>query len=132
MTTSFDPQTTWQSRMKLGFVSIVFIAIVTFGLYLLVVLNWGYSDGDRAGYLQKFSRKGWICKTYEGELAMTTVPGVAPVLWPFSVWDKAVAEQINGLLGKRVVVHYREYRHIPTSCFGETTYYVDRVELAVE
>lgn len=118
--------------MKVGVVSILFVAILTFGLYLLVVLNWGYSDGDRAGYLQKFSRKGWICKTYEGELAMTTVPGVAPVLWQFSVWDKAVAEQINGLLGKRVVVHYREYRHIPTSCFGETNYFVDRAELAAE
>jgi hypothetical protein len=132
MTTSFDAKPSWQSRMKVGVVSILFVAILTFGLYLLVVLNWGYSDGDRAGYLQKFSRKGWICKTYEGELAMTTVPGVAPVLWQFSVWDKAVAEQINGLLGKRVVVHYREYRHIPTSCFGETNYFVDRAELAAE
>jgi hypothetical protein len=132
MTTSFDAQRTWQSRMKLGVLSLLLIAILTFGLYLWVVLNWGYSDGDRAGYLQKFSRKGWVCKTYEGELAMTTVPGVAPVLWQFSVWDKAVAEQINGLLGKRVVVHYREYRHIPTSCFGETNYFVDRVEAAAE
>src|SRR5574341_2355981 len=75
--------------------------------YLIVIFNWSYSDGDRSGYLQKFSRKGWICKTYEGELAMTTVPGVAPVIWTFSVqmWDEPIARQINGLLGKKVVLH---------------------------
>lgn len=96
-------------------------------MYLAVVLNVSYSEGDRTGYLQKFSRKGWICRTYEGELAMTTVPGVAPTLWTFSVWDEQVAKQINdlNLLGKRVILHYREYQGIPTTCFGETSYFVD-------
>ncbi|NUO03219.1 MAG: histidine kinase, partial [Saprospiraceae bacterium] len=84
---------------------------------------------NASGYLQKFSRKGWVCKTQEGELAMTTVPGVAPVLWNFSVWDEAVAKKLDGQMGKRVVLHYKEYRYIPTTCFGETTYFVDRVEL---
>lgn len=100
--------------------------------YLLVVFNWSYSDGDRAGYLQKFSRKGWICKTYEGELAMTTVPGVAPVIWTFSVqmWDEPIAQQINGLLGKKVVLRYREFRFLPSTCFGETPYFVDGVTAA--
>ena len=100
--------------------------------YLLVVFNWSYSDGDRAGYLQKFSRKGWICKTYEGELAMTTVPGVAPVIWTFSVqmWDEPIARQINGLLGKKVVLRYREFRYLPSTCFGETPYFVDSVTAA--
>ena len=55
---------------------------------LIIAFNWSYSDGNRAGYIQKFSKKGWLCKTYEGELAMTTVPGVAPLLWGFSVWDE--------------------------------------------
>lgn len=108
--------------------AVFLMPIVLFGGYLLVVLNWSFSDGDRVGYLQKFSRKGWICKTYEGELAMTTVPGVAPVLWQFSVWDERVAEQINHLLGKKVVLHYREYRGIPTDCFGATDYFVDRAD----
>ncbi len=97
--------------------------------YLLVIFNWSYSDGDRAGYLQKISHKGWICKTYEGELAMTTVPGVAPLLWDFSVWDTAIAKKLDGQMGKRIVVHYKEFRYIPTTCFGETTYFVDRVEV---
>jgi hypothetical protein len=113
-------------------IGVILIGAVLIAGYLLFVLNWGYSDGDRAGYLQKFSRKGWVCKTYEGELAMTTVPGVAPVIWSFTVWDEPTAQKVNALLGKKVVVHYREYRMIPTTCFGETTYFVDRVEPAAE
>lgn len=97
--------------------------------YLLVAFNWSYSDGSRAGYIQKLSQKGWVCKTWEGELAMTTVPGVAPVLWSFSVWDKPVADDLTKIMGKRVILHYKEYRYLPTTCFGETDYYVDRVEV---
>jgi hypothetical protein len=95
--------------------------------YTAFVLGFSYSAGDRAGVLQKFSRKGWICKTWEGELAMTTVPGVAPVLWQFSVRDDRVAEQIRHALGQWVVVNYAEHRGLPTSCFGETPYFVDSI-----
>jgi len=96
---------------------------------LLVAFNYSYSDGSRAGYIQKFSHKGWICKTYEGELAMTTVPGVAPVLWAFSIWDEKVASQLSQAMGKRLVLHYKEYRTLPTTSFGETAYSVDRVDV---
>jgi len=96
---------------------------------LMVAFNYSYSDGNRAGYIQKFSKKGWICKTHEGELAMTTVPGLAPVLWEFTIWDDAVAQQLSQVMGKRVVLHYKEYRYLPTTCFGETTYFVDKVEI---
>ncbi len=88
-----------------------------------------YSDGDRVGYLQKLSRKGWICKTHEGELAMTTVPGVAPTIWNFSVWDDEVAKKLDGQMGKRVTLHYRELRFVPTTCFGETNHFVDGAEI---
>jgi hypothetical protein len=108
------------------------IPIAIAALYVGFVLNFSYSEGDRAGYLQKFSEKGWVCKTYEGELAMTTVPGVAPVLWDFSVRDAAVASQVNSFLGKKVILHYKEHRGLPTTCFGETPYFVDRVEAAKE
>lgn len=110
--------------------AIFLVPIVLILLYLLLVLNWSFSDGDRVGYLQKFSHRGWLCKSYEGELAMTTVPGVAPMIWTFSVWDKTVAEQINALLGKKVILHYREFRGIPTDCFGSTDYFVDGVQEA--
>lgn len=108
------------------------LPLLILAAYLAFVLNWSYSDGERAGYLQKFSRKGWVCKTYEGELAMTTVPGVAPVLWPFTVRDAAVAAQINTLLGKRIVLHYEEHRGIPTNCYGDTNHFVTRVQLIDE
>ena len=97
--------------------------------YLLVAFNYSYSDGSRAGYIQKFSHKGWVCKTNEGELAMTTVPGLAPVLWAFSVRDEKVASQLSQAMGKRLVLHYKEYRYLPTTCFGETAYFVDRFEV---
>ena len=109
------------------------LKVQTYVLLMLCVAFLGgcnYSDGDRTGYLQKLSRKGWICKTYEGELAMTTVPGVAPVLWNFSVWDDDVAKILDGQMGKRVVLHYREFRYVPTTCFGETSYFIDRAQVS--
>ena len=96
---------------------------------LLVAFNYSYSDGNRAGYIQKFSKKGWFCKTHEGELAMTTVPGTAPLLWEFTVWDNTVAHQLSQVMGKRVVLHYKEFRYLPTTCFGDTTYFVDHFEI---
>jgi hypothetical protein len=98
--------------------------------YLALVLHWSYSDGERAGFVQKLSHKGWVCKTWEGELAMSISPAAAPIIWNFTVRDKAVVDQINQSLGKRVVLHYAEHRGIPTSCFGETNYFVDSVRVA--
>jgi hypothetical protein len=103
--------------------------IVVLGLYTFMALNWSYSDGDRSGYLQKFSRRGWVCKTYEGELAMSTVPGVAPTIWTFSVRDKALVRRMNENLGQKVVLHYTEHRGVPTTCFGTTDYFVDSVRV---
>ncbi len=105
------------------------VPLLLFASYLALVLSWSYSEGERAGILQKISRKGWVCKTHEGELAMTTVPGVAPTLWSFSVRDDDVAEQLRDHVGQRVVLHYAEHRGIPTSCFGETVYFVDSVKV---
>lgn len=104
------------------------LAIVTLlAGYTWSSLNWSYSDGERAGVLQKFSHKGWLCKTYEGELALYVVAGVQPEVWDFSVRDAALAQQLSSAVGERVQLHYAEHRGIPTSCFGETTYFVDRI-----
>jgi len=108
---------------------ILAVFVVLIGGFLAFVLNWSFSDGDRAGVLQKFSRRGWLCKTWEGELAITTVPGVAPVIWNFSVRDDAAAEQLRSAVGQWVVLHYREHRGVPTTCFGETGYFVDSVKI---
>lgn len=106
------------------------LTLLLVAAYLLIAFNYSYSDGNRAGYIQKFSNKGWVCKTHEGELAMTTVPGVAPILWGFSVWDEKVASQLGQAMGKRLVLHYKEYRYLPTNCFGETAYFVDHIEIS--
>jgi hypothetical protein len=116
-----------RSKLPLVIALVLLSPILILGLYTVVALNWSYSDGDRSGYLQKFSRRGWVCKTYEGELAMSTVPGVAPTIWTFSVRDKAVARKLNEHLGQKVVLHYAEHRGVPTTCFGTTDYYVDSV-----
>jgi hypothetical protein len=110
---------------------VVVLAVGGVALYLWVVLSWAYSDGERAGILQKLSRKGWLCKTYEGELAISIIPGVIPTIWHFSVRDERVLAELNATLGKRVVLHYTEHVGVP-SCFGDTNYFVNRVRVAEE
>ena len=116
-------------RWKLILAGVILLPIGLFALYTAVVLTWSYSEGDRAGQLYKFSHKGWLCKTWEGELNIT--PGAAaPTIWPFSVRDDAVARQINEAIGKTVVLHYGEHYGVPTSCFGDTGYFVDAVRVS--
>jgi hypothetical protein len=95
--------------------------------YAWVTLHFAYSSGERAGYVQKISKKGWLCKTWEGELAMATLPGVIPQVFPFSVRDDAVADKIQRAAGQRVALSYEQHRGVPTSCFGETEYFVTGV-----
>jgi hypothetical protein len=104
-------------------------ALALFALYTLFMLWWSYSEGERAGVLQKFSKRGWICKTYEGELAMYVVGGVAPQIWYFSVRDDGTAAELTKAVGRQVRLHYTEHPGLPTSCFGETDYFVDGVEI---
>jgi hypothetical protein len=114
-------------RLWLLLLGLVTIPLLLFTLYVGVALRWSYSDGERAGVLQKFSRRGWLCKTYEGELAMSVVPGVAPTIWEFSVRDETVVPKLSAALGRRVVLHYAQHPGLPTSCFGYTDYFVDSV-----
>lgn len=109
---------------------VALVAAGLFALYLWAALSYDYSEGERAGFIQKFSRKGWVCKTWEGELAMVNLPGAMPELFRFSVRDDAVAKRINDSMGQRVTLHYEQHIGIPTSCFGETDYYVTEVRTA--
>jgi hypothetical protein len=106
----------------------LFFAVLLFALYVWLALSFDYSAGERAGFVQKFSRKGWICKTWEGELAMVNLPGAMPEIFSFSVRDDAVAARLNESLGRRVRLHYEQHKFVPTSCFGETEYFVTDVE----
>lgn len=108
---------------------VVLTMLVIGALYLLAVLNWSYAHGERAGYVQKFSNKGWLCKTWEGELSMVAMPGSMPEKFYFTVRDDAVAQKINDQMGKRVSLIYDQHVGIPFSCFGETGYFVSDVKV---
>ena len=105
---------------------LVALALLAAG-YFGIFLNWNYSTGERAGWVQKFSRKGWVCKTWEGELTLITMPGGIPEKFLFTVWDDEVAKVLNQSMGKRVALHYNEKVGLPTTCFGDTRYYVTSV-----
>jgi hypothetical protein len=107
---------------KIAVLLIVVVVVLCAG-YVTVVFNWSYSKGERIGYIQKFSEKGWLCKTWEGELQMLPVPGALPEKFLFSVRDKAVISKINSALGKKISLSYEQHKGIPTSCFGETEYF---------
>ncbi len=112
-------------------IGMVVLALVVTG-YLWFVLSWNYSTGERAGWVQKFSKKGWLCKTWEGELALVTMPGPNQERFLFTVRDDAVAESVNKVMGKRVSLHYEEKVGLPTSCFGETRHFVTSVKAVEE
>jgi hypothetical protein len=95
-----------------------------FALWAWITLSFSYSSTDRAGYLQKFGKKGWLCKTWEGELAMVNMPGALPEIFHFSVRDDSIADELNKHIGNRVSLTYDQHKGVPTSCFGDTEYFV--------
>jgi len=100
--------------------------VVLFALYTWFTLSWSYSEGERAGYLQKFSKKGWLCKTWEGEILLSSMPGAIPERFAFTVRDDAVVKQLQNAMGQRVQITYEQHVGVPTSCFGETGYFATR------
>ncbi|MBL8351038.1 MAG: hypothetical protein JNL87_12090 [Burkholderiaceae bacterium] len=120
--------------MSLKRVLAFLLIIVLLGfLYFAVALNWSYSTGERAGWIQKLSNKGWVCKTWEGELALVSLPGTSTVeKFAFTVRDDAVAAELTQAMGRRVSLHYEEKVGLPSSCFGETRHYITKVTLAQE
>lgn len=107
---------------------IILLAALAAG-WVWFTLHWSYSEGERTGYVQKLSKKGWICKTWEGEIAMVTMPGAIPEKFKFTVRSDAIAKQINAAAGHRVVLHYQQYKFIPSTCFGDTEYFIDHVRV---
>ena len=118
--------------LKRLFLALLLLALLA-AAYFAVVLNWSYSSGERAGWIQKLSDKGWICKTWEGELALVSLPGSSTVeKFQFTVRDDQVAAEIAKVMGRRVTLHYEEKVGLPTSCFGETRHFVTKVTLTEE
>ena len=109
--------------------AVILVLVLLFCLYTWVTRTWNYATGERAGYVQKLSKKGWICKTWEGEMALVTIPGTVAEKFYFSVRDDSVVESLNQSMGKRVVINYDQHKGIPTSCFGETEYFAKSVKV---
>ena len=107
--------------------SLVLIGLVGISVYTWMMLTWSYGNGERAGYVQKFSNRGYICKTWEGELAMVSMPGTMSEKFLFTVREDAVAQKINANLGKKVALKYDQHIGLPSSCFGDTEYFVSDV-----
>jgi hypothetical protein len=107
--------------------SLLLIPVVIVALWIWVSLGYSYSSGERAGYVQKISKKGWICKTWEGELAMANLPGTMPQIFAFTVRNDSIAKVIEQNAGKQVSLTYDQHRGVPTTCFGETEYFVTGV-----
>jgi hypothetical protein len=101
-------------------------------LYFWAALSWSFSTGERAGWVQKLSKKGWICKTWEGELALVSLPGTTPEKFFFTIWNEDVAERVTRAMGKRVALHYEEKVGLPGSCFGDTRSYVTGITVSDE
>jgi hypothetical protein len=123
--------TTFFRRHRWKIILFGFLAVVVGAgsLWTFITLTFSYSDGDRVGYVQKFSHRGWICRTWEGELAMTPVPGATPTIFPFTVRDDDTVKRIKDAEGKRVALHYKEKRGVPSSCFGETNYFISDIRV---
>ena len=113
-----------KSRIILWIAGILLVPVVGLIIYIWITLSWSFSKGERAGYIQKLSKSGWVCKTWEGEMAMVTMPGAIPDKFLFSVRDEKVAERINKFAGKRVALVYEQHKGLPTSCFGDTEYFI--------
>lgn len=114
-------------RVRTIILLIVLIPVVVIALWIWVALGYTYASGERAGYVQKISKKGWLCKTWEGELAMANLPGTMPQIFSFTVRNDSIANVLEQTIGKQVSVTYEQHRGLPTSCFGETEYFISRV-----
>lgn len=111
---------------------LVLLIGVIFSAYVWISLSWSYSTGERAGLMQKISRKGWLCKTWEGELLLTSMPGAIPEKFQFSVRDDELANQLMEYTGQKLVLTYAQHKGIPTSCFGDTEYFVEKMAIFKE
>ena len=118
--------------MLIRLIAVLVALVALVALYFAAALKWSYSSGERAGWVQKLSNKGWICKTWEGELALVSLPGTTPEKFLFTIWDDEAARKVTQAMGKRVSLHYEEKVGLPGSCFGDTRYFVTGVTVSDE
>jgi hypothetical protein len=117
-------QTIKRHPLASGLSIVIGLPLIVFVLWTTVALHYSYSSGERAGLLQKLSRRGWMCKTWEGELQLAALPGIVPEKFEFSVRSDSIAGVLNALAGQQIVATYEQHKGVPGSCFGDTEYYV--------
>ena len=117
-----------RNKLLIALLVLLLVPAVIIALWIWVALGYTYASGERAGYVQKISKKGWVCKTWEGELAMANLPGTMPQIFSFTVRTDSIANLLEKNIGKQVSITYEQHRGIPTTCFGETEYFVTRVQ----
>jgi hypothetical protein len=127
--TPAEPKPSWRRRhwRLITIVLIIAVPVLLLAGWVWITLGYSYATEDRAGFVQKISRRGWLCKTWEGELAMANQPGAVPEIFRFTMRNDSLASVLENNLGKRVTVTYEQHRGVPTSCFGETQDYVTNV-----
>ncbi len=118
------PSVVRRHPLALSLSAVILLPIIVFTLWAFVTLHYTYSSGDRAGYLLKISKRGWLCKTWEGELQTTAIPGAAPEKFIFTTRDDQVAAELNRLIGQQVVLNYAQHKGVPSTCFGDTEYFI--------
>ncbi len=117
-------------KKVLLFFVLLFVLALT-GLYFY--FNYTYSEGSRAGMLMKFSNKGYVFKTYEGELnlgGINPLPGntIANNIWKFSVKNDSIAKLLQNKEGQMLRLHYKEkVKNLPWQ--GDTKFFVDGVDV---
>ena len=117
-----------RNKLVIALLVLLLVPAVIIALWIWVAIGYTYASGERAGYIQKISKKGWVCKTWEGELAMANLPGTMPQIFGFTVRSDSIANLLEKNIGKQVSITYEQHRGIPTTCFGETEYFVTRVQ----
>ena len=129
--TPTTPRPSWRRRhwRVITLILIVLVPALLFASWAFITLGYTYSRGERAGYAQKLSKRGWLCKTWEGELAMVNLPAAMPEIFKFSVRNDSIARVLEKNLGKRVSLSYEQHKGVPTSCFAETEYYITNVRI---
>jgi len=123
---------TWKRWVVLGLLTVLVVTPFIFAGWAWISLTYVYAQGERAGFVQKISKKGWLCKTWEGELAMVNLPGAMPEIFHFTVRDDKVAHDMERLVGQRVSLTYEQHKAIPSACFGETEYFISRIAAMVD
>ena len=126
---SLEPRSSFIRRHwgKTAIAAVILVPALIFTIWAGITLSYSYSDGNRVGYVQKLSRKGWLCKTWEGELQISNIPGSAPILFQFTVRSDSLAHAIEALAGRQVQLQYEQHVGVPSDCFGETEYFVTGV-----